>query len=115
MRRIGATLLGAVGLVSLVGTLACNQELSPAELGRRTYMGRCIQCHNPNPQADGTLGPAIAGSSRELIEARVLRAGYPEGYMPKRNTQAMPAQPDLVLQIDNLAAFLAAASAASGG
>jgi mono/diheme cytochrome c family protein len=78
-----------------------------AQRGRAVYAGVCIACHNPDPRQDGALGPAVAGASRELLEARVLHAKYPPGYTPKRTTQAMPAMPHLGGKIDDLAAFLA--------
>jgi mono/diheme cytochrome c family protein len=74
--------------------------------GRATYLSNCAACHNTDPSRDGAIGPAIKGSSKELIEARVLRAGYPPGYTPKRKTTMMPAQPDLQPSIPDLAAFL---------
>ena len=72
-------------------------------------MANCITCHNPDPTQPGASGPEIAGSSRVLIEARVLHASYPPGYTPKRTTKAMHPLPYLVSAIDDLAAFLAAA------
>jgi len=36
----------------------------------------------------------------------VLRAEYPPGYTPKRDTHLMPAQPFLASQVDALAAYL---------
>jgi mono/diheme cytochrome c family protein len=83
---------------------------SPAELaqrGRQVYMANCIACHNQDPSVDGALGPAVAGSSRELVEARVLRAEYPEGYTPKRPSKVMIALPHLSGEIDALTAYLA--------
>jgi mono/diheme cytochrome c family protein len=74
--------------------------------GRAIYLSNCAACHNNDPSKDGPIGPAIKGSSRELIEARVLRASYPPGYTPKRKTTMMPAQPDLKPTIPYLAAFL---------
>jgi len=90
-------------------TLGCGQggERSPAEQGQRIYVANCTACHNPNPVLDGTLGPAVAGSSRALIEARLLRAEYPPGYTPKRPTQQMVVMPYLEPYIDVLAAYLA--------
>lgn len=79
---------------------------TPAARGGRIYRINCTVCHNTNPLVDGSVGPAVKGSSRELIEARILHAGYPRGYTPKRTTKAMPAQPDLAPHIDDLAAFL---------
>lgn len=76
------------------------------ERGRSVYMGNCTACHNMDPAQPGGLGPAIAGASRELIEARVLHATYPEGYTPKRDTKLMVALPHLKDDIDALAAYL---------
>lgn len=74
--------------------------------GRAVYLSTCAACHNNDPSKDGPIGPAIKGSSHELIEARVLRAGYPPGYKPKRTTAVMPAQPDLKPSLPDLEAFL---------
>jgi mono/diheme cytochrome c family protein len=88
---------------------ACQDQsrLPLAEQGRRAYQATCIACHNPDPARDGTLGPAVACSSAELIEARVMRAEYPPGYAPKRDSRLMPAQPYLRGDLPGLAAFLA--------
>ena len=69
-------------------------------------MANCVACHNPDPARDGTLGPAVKGASRELIEARVVRAAYPPGYAAKRTTKVMPPRPDLAAAIGDLAAYL---------
>ncbi len=89
--------------------LACQDEgtLDLAERGRRAYMANCIACHDRDPAREGVLGPAIAGSSRELIETRIMKAEYPPGYEPKRDTNLMPPQPFLRPQIEPLAAYLA--------
>jgi mono/diheme cytochrome c family protein len=93
---------------------AGQHALSPlAEQGRRTYQSVCIVCHNGDPTQDGAAGPAIAGSSRELLEARVLRGEYPPGYTPKRPGAAMPRFEYLADQIDALAAYLAEVGPAS--
>jgi mono/diheme cytochrome c family protein len=90
---------------------ACGESgppLSPgAERGRHVYLSVCIACHHAHPDRDGALGPAIAGASRELVEARVLRAEYPPGYVPKRPTRAMPSYPQIARHIDELVAYLA--------
>jgi hypothetical protein len=52
------------------------------------------------------VGPPIKGSSRELLEAKLLRGGYPPGYRPKRPTAVMPAQSQLAAEIPALAAYL---------
>jgi mono/diheme cytochrome c family protein len=74
--------------------------------GRSVYNANCIACHHLNPAEDGVLGPAIAGASRELIEARVLRGEYPEGYVPKRPTKVMIPLPHLAPRLDELTAYL---------
>ncbi len=94
--------------MALLVAVACGEgkELSLAEQGRRIYVANCTACHHSDPALDGTLGPASAGSSRELLEARVLRAEYPPGYSPKRSTQQMVALPYLEPYIEALAAYL---------
>jgi mono/diheme cytochrome c family protein len=100
-------------LLLLLAAAACSDgsrgvELSPlAQQGRQTYLSVCIACHNGDPTRDGAAGPAIAGSSRELLEARVLRGEYPPGYTPKRPGAAMPRFEYLADKIDALAAYLA--------
>jgi mono/diheme cytochrome c family protein len=78
-----------------------------AEKGRSYYLSSCIACHNSDPAKDGALGPAVASSSWELLEARVMRAEYPAGYTPKRDTRVMVAMPFLERQLPALAAYLA--------
>lgn len=88
---------------------AAPAEVSPEDLieaGRVSYNANCIACHSMDPTQDGALGPAVATASLELLEARVLRAEYPEGYAPKRNTRVMVALPHLERQLPALAAYL---------
>jgi mono/diheme cytochrome c family protein len=88
---------------------ASSPEPSPAELieaGRVSYNANCIACHSLDPAKDGALGPAIAGASLEVLEARVLRAEYPVGYTPKRNTRVMVALPHLEPRLKELDAYL---------
>ncbi|HKA92065.1 MAG TPA: cytochrome c [Haliangiales bacterium] len=99
-----------VALSALFALVGCSQQSTAnseaAERGRLTYMANCIACHNADPAKPGTLGPAVKGSSRELIEARVLRAAYPRGYTPKRDTKQMVPQPQVADKLDDLAAYL---------
>ena len=74
--------------------------------GRAVFVANCVACHNNDPSKDGPIGPAIKGSSRELIEARVLSTSYPPNYKPKRPTKVMPQFPFLKDEIPYLAAYL---------
>ena len=78
-----------------------------AARGRTVFMSNCIACHNPDPTQDGALGPAVMGSSQELLEARVIQGTYPEGYTPKRDTKVMVPLNFLQKEIPALAAYLA--------
>jgi mono/diheme cytochrome c family protein len=84
---------------------------SDRERGRAVYIANCVACHNNDPSKDGPIGPAIKGSPKELIEARVLRASYPPTYQPKRQTKIMPQFPFLETDIPYLAAYLSSESA----
>ena len=84
-------------------------ELTEEELvtqGRAVYEMNCTACHNLNPDEKGSLGPAVAGSSEALIEARVVRGGYPPGYTPKAKTRLMVALPYLAKDVKALSAYL---------
>jgi mono/diheme cytochrome c family protein len=109
----------AGALSALVSVAACGQgepaggastPADPAkeavERGRRLYVANCTACHNNDPALPGAIGPEVAGSSRELLEARILRAEYPPGYTPKRSSNAMAAMPFLEDGIDDLTAYL---------
>ena len=97
-------------LAALVVLIGCGGEESTgpsAKRGRTVYQTSCIACHSMDPQKDGALGPSVAGSSRELLEARVLRGQYPDGYTPKWETELMVPLPHVEPFIDDLAAYLA--------
>lgn len=84
-----------------------EKEISPlAKKGKAIYLSNCIACHNPDPTISGSIGPAIAKSSYELIEARVLHRTYPPGYKPQRDSQTMPDFPQLKADIPSLHAYL---------
>lgn len=99
-------------LSGLLAIVSCTQKkdnvpASPlAEQGRKVYLANCISCHNPDPSKDGVVGPAISGSSLELLRARVLEASYPAGYTPKRPSHAMAALPHLKNELEALHSFL---------
>jgi mono/diheme cytochrome c family protein len=97
-------------LAALLIAAACSAgekaRNDAATRGRQIYENVCIACHNGDPTQPGSLGPELAGATRELIEARVMHAAYPPGYTPRRPTQAMPKYEYLKDRIDDLAAYL---------
>jgi mono/diheme cytochrome c family protein len=103
-------LVGAMMSLSLI--TACDKgtpkkALTPLEArGKGVFVSNCIACHNPNPTLDGSIGPAIAGSSLDLITHRVLTRDYPPGYKPKRNSEVMPDFPQLKDDVPALHAYL---------
>ena len=78
-----------------------------SQRGKLVYGNVCVACHNRDPNLVGPLGPEVAGASRELLEAKVLRGVYPQGYTPKSQSRAMVPLPHLAEKIDALAAYLA--------
>jgi len=103
-RRLGASALA----LALASTLPGCADTSSGEAarGRRVYLAQCVQCHAPDPTQAGALGPPLKGSSRELLEAKLLHGTYPPGYRPKRPTAVMPLQPQMASETGALAAFL---------
>lgn len=111
--RSGA-FLAAAGALSLAAISACTSRsrdpkapLPLAEQGKRVYLAQCIACHNTDPSRDGPVGPAVAGSSLELLRARVIDGSYPPDYKPKRASKAMAPLPHLKGDLEALSAFLA--------
>ena len=99
--------LALIAMVALLLAACGKQEArSDAEKGQTLYTLHCTSCHNPDPSRDGTLGPAVKGSSLELLEARVLHGEYPPGYTPKRPTRIMQKLPLTAEDIGALHAFL---------
>jgi mono/diheme cytochrome c family protein len=109
--RAGLTAAALVSISALALT-ACNKKDLPPEQalqqrGQTLYTLHCASCHNPgDPKRDGGIGPAVAGSSLELLEARVLRGEYPAGYTPKRATRIMPRLPVAPEDVKALHAYL---------
>ena len=86
-----------------------SPQATPVDLsarGKKVYSQNCIACHNPDPKLEGAIGPAIAGSSLELVKSRVLHATYPPDYKAKRASHQMPALPSLEPEIPALHAFI---------
>jgi len=89
---------------------ACNKKEaggdSDVAMGRAMFMSHCIACHNVDPSRDGSLGPAIKGSSLELVQARVMRGEYPPGYTPKRTSHIMVKLPITEEDVEKIHKFL---------
>ena len=99
----------AAGSGASSGGEPANDARTPEALaaaGRSVYNANCIACHAMDPTQDGALGPAVAGSSLELLETRVLRGEYPPGYVPKRPSRVMVPLPHLEPRLPELAAYL---------
>jgi mono/diheme cytochrome c family protein len=105
-------------IVLALGAAACSQgepsdaQAALAKRGEQVYLNNCTACHARKPSEPGPVGPPIAGSSLELLQAMVLRNEYPPGYTPKRATKGMIALPHLEPELPALAAYLAKAAAA---
>ncbi len=84
-----------------------------AARGKTVYENVCTACHNRDPREGGALGPAVAGASQELLEAKVLRAEYPPGYTPKLPSSTMPKYEYLAGSLGDIAAYLATIPPAS--
>ncbi len=100
---------------ALATCIACGDAVVEGEApavarGRTVYLSICTACHNADPTREGSQGPTVAGSSLELLRARVLGRGYPPNYTPKRNSNLMPAFPQLEEHLEDLHAFLNATS-----
>ncbi|MBI4608542.1 MAG: cytochrome c [Candidatus Rokubacteria bacterium] len=102
-----------VGVAVALTLVACAEDSKPPTAGdgdpnrgRQIYVAQCIACHNPDPAKPGALAPPVKGSSRELLEARVVRGTYPPGYTPKRESAVMQPMPHLAPAIRDLEAFL---------
>lgn len=78
----------------------------PAVEGKRLYATHCTACHAADPKKDGAVGPAVWGSSTELLERRLVHGDYPTAYKAKRPTKVMVILPFLKDEIPNLHAYL---------
>ena len=75
--RCAATLLVVSTLLAACGGPDGPRLSDAAERGRGTFAAFCAACHNyRNPFADGQTGPAIARSSLDLLQRKVLFGKY---------------------------------------
>ena len=99
-----------VAAMILGGLAACSMETDDHDplikRGKVVYQTNCTACHAPDPSLNGGMGPAVTGSSLELLTARIVHDEYPAGYEAKRKTEIMVALPFLEPELPALAAYL---------
>ncbi len=77
-----------------------------AQAGKTSYLSNCIACHHSDPAQNGSVGPALKGTSYEVLYAKVMTRSYPKGYKAKRTTEMMPQMPHLETELKGIEAFL---------
>jgi mono/diheme cytochrome c family protein len=90
-------------IILILSTSACTKSSKTTDLaakGKVIYNQSCTVCHNMNPKKDGVLGPALSGSSFELLKHKVTQNSYPAGYTPKRKTNMMTLTPNMKKMTD---------------
>ena len=103
------TVCGALALGALV--IACGEDggaenAALLKRGKVVYDIHCTACHARKPAEPGPVGPPVAASSMELLEAKVLHNEYPPGYTPQRETQVMIPLAHLEKDLAAIYAFL---------
>ena len=78
--------------------------LSSKVAGEITFKANCAICHGAT--GEGRFGPDIRGSDLELLNLKVTKGQYPDGYKPKRNTKAMPRFPHLYPKLPDVREYL---------
>jgi mono/diheme cytochrome c family protein len=105
-RSLAVLLAVAAGISAACAPAGGGARVPDAARGRTAYVTWCVACHGPDPSVDGPIGPAIRGSSAELLRARVIDASYPPGYVPKRDTRLMIPVPQAAPSLADLEAYL---------
>ncbi|MEN8161709.1 MAG: cytochrome c [Myxococcota bacterium] len=110
MRPVAASLLAVAVLVLLACSAgeSADPQAALVKRGEQLYRNNCTACHAQDPAQMGPVGPAIAGSSIELLEAKVLRNEYPPEHTPQRDTRAMIPLVHLEPELPAIAAYLGA-------
>jgi len=101
--------LGVAAILCLTSANCSSGEVeteTAASRGEAIYRSVCITCHAADPSQDGNIGPAIAGSSQQLLRLKLAKSSYPPGYTPKRASKLMPNFAYLEAYSGDLAAFL---------
>lgn len=102
-----AAAIATVAAISACGGDSDSTADPAVARGETIYRNICVVCHNANPNEAGSIGPAIAQATREVLEAKVLRGEYPVGYTPARETHQMPQFPYLEPNLDDIEAYIA--------
>ena len=99
-----------VAVISSFASVSCSngdgETETAASRGESIYRSACITCHAADPSQDGNIGPAIAGSSEQLLRLKLVKGTYPSGYTPKHASKLMPNFEYLEAYSGDLAAFL---------
>lgn len=82
----------ALFVLTMLAFAGCKKpetaNLSPDEQikanGRKIYIANCIACHSADTDQEGSVGPALRGSTFEILKEKLLHGRYPEGYKGKR-------------------------------
>ena len=101
--------LRVAAILSLASASCSSGEVeieTAASRGKAIYRSACLTCHAADPTQDGNIGPAIAGSSQQLLRLKLVKSSYPSGYTPKRASKLMPNFAYLEAYSGDLAAFL---------
>ncbi len=111
---LAGSLVGSLGLVAILLLPSCSKQApeylsEEGKKGWKVYQKECTICHHQNPNLPGLTnpsGPAITGSSEELVSMRVLKGKYPKGYTAKQEGNSMTVLPHLKNDIGVLTKYL---------
>ena len=96
--------------VKLVAQPMVAMDKATLEKGQRLYRANCLQCHNRDPNLNGSLGPQMTDAPLEVMTSKVMTGKYPAklpaGFVPKRKTSAMRAIPKLKNDIPAIWAYV---------
>jgi mono/diheme cytochrome c family protein len=106
MQRLPLLPLAAIAVLAACSDAGEGGDGALVKRGKVVYQTNCTACHSRDPSQAGPIGPAVTGSSLELLTAKVLRNEYPPGYTPKRDTKAMVPLVHLKPELPAIAAYL---------
>ncbi len=86
------------------------EKLTGIERGQYIYQNVCTQCHNKDPNKDGSVGPVMVDAPVEVMRSKVMTGKYPDqlppGFVPKRKTRAMRPLPHLENEVSVIHAWV---------